>query len=91
MREFNYVIHDGSICVLISINDKTATIDGIMSNIHNDSLCIYEIDVPINSIGQCTIEVSDKSMISRLRDYRLKGNDIFGFVEEELSLIHSFT
>ena len=91
MREFSYVIHDRSICILISINDKTATIDGIMSNIQNDSICIYEIDVPTKSIGQCTIEISEKSMISRLRDYRLKGNDIFGFVEEELSLIHSFT
>lgn len=91
MKEFDYVIYKESICVLVCLSEDKATIDGIMTNIHNDSYFIYEVDVPINSISACNIDVSDKSMISRLRSYRRRNINIFGFVDEELSLIHSFT
>ena len=90
MKNFTYVMYEGSICVLIEHNNKKATIDGFSLYNCSDSVLIYEIDVDLQKISPCMIEISKKSMIYRFRDYRMVHGDIFGFIDQELSLIHQF-
>lgn len=90
MKKFTYVEYNSSICILINDTEYRATIAGIGMPSQSDSFYIYEIEVPIEDIKQTNIEVFPSSMLYRLREYRMSHRDIFGFVEEELSLIHSF-
>lgn len=90
MRKFTYVEYNSSICILVNNTDIRATIAGIDMPSQSDSFYVYEIEVPIDEVKQTNIEVFPSSMLYRLREYRMTHRDIFGFVEQEMSLMHPF-
>lgn len=90
MKEFDYVIYNNTVCILIDRKDSIATIAGVMAPETCEYYFAFEIDTSLGNIGECKISISPKSIIGRLRKWRIGHPDIFGFMDNELSLIHPF-
>ena len=90
MNNFDYVMHENHICVLINQNETFSTIAGVNLIGSRDSYFAYEIDVPNDHVSECNIEISEQSIIHRLRLWRMTHRYVFGFLDQELTLIHPF-
>ena len=88
MRRFDYVEYKKHPYVLSEIEGDKATISGVFENY--GCLCTTEIDVNIHDIKPTTINF-DNCILGRLKTFRMIYDTIFGFAEEELSRIHSFS
>lgn len=90
MKTFDYVIYENKICVLTEIRENQSSVAGVMMPSTGDSYFVFECDVSNNKIKECKTPVSEKSIIYRLREWRISHPDIFNFIDQELSLIHYF-
>lgn len=91
MEVLGYVEYKNNPCVLINNDGKTATIAGIYHYKNSFDCVVFEIDVPANEVSIIDPYLIERNtMIYRLRNYRMIREDIFGFMEEELSLVHYF-
>lgn len=90
MKNFDYILYDGKICILTEHREKSSSIAGIMMPATGDSYFVFEVDVPNNKIEKCDSIVSEKSIIHRLKKWRIEHGEIFNFIEYEMSLIHQF-
>lgn len=90
MNLFDYVVHEGRICILVDFDDEKATLLYICYY-EDNSACFatVEYNADINDITPYYgDDVTD--IMERLRSYRMSHDDSFGFAEEEMSLIHFF-
>lgn len=90
MKEFDYVMYEGKVCILTEQREANSTIAGIMMSDNGDYYFAFEADTNNENISECEIPISNKSIIYRLREWRKTHSDIFGFLDHELSLIHHF-
>ena len=91
MKNFDYVMYKGKICVLTEQHENKSSIAGIMMPSTGDYYFAFEIDTNNDNISECTIPVSEKSIIYRLREWRISHSNIFEFLEQEMGLIHYFS
>ena len=90
MKDFDYVMYEGKICVLTEYHEGKSSIAGIMMPSSGDYYFAFEVDTDNKNISKCTIPVSEKSIIYRLCEWRKSHPNIFDFLEQEMSLIHYF-
>lgn len=87
IRKYDYVIYKNDIYVVVEDHSNTLTIAGIHTL--NKSFCAAEFDVPANSVRPYYGDKIIGGILSKLRSYRMTHDNIFGFAEEELSLIRT--
>ena len=84
---FDFVYHGNRICILVDFDTKSSTLAYIYFYENYGNFCVVEYDTT-EEIKLCTEEVSP--IMERLRAFRMCHDDIFGFVDDELALIHYF-
>ena len=84
---FDFVLHKNRVCILVDYNDHIKTLLTIHFYGIDGCCCILEYDTS-DEVNFYEEEVSP--MMERLRAFRMCHDTSFGFIEEELSLIHSF-
>lgn len=84
---FDFVYHGNRICILVDFDEKSATLAYIHFYGDDGTFCAIEYDTT-EEVKLCNEEASP--IMERLRAYRMFHDDIFGFAEEELCLIHYF-
>lgn len=85
---FDYVLHKDNVCILVDYNDSICTLLHIHFYGTDGTFLTIEYDAKLEEINLYEEEVSP--MVERLRSYRMSHDDSFGFVDEELALIHYF-
>lgn len=91
MEDIKYVSYHGQICILIEDKGAKSTIAGIYYYMNSFDMSVFEGDVNTSELKPVNQnDISDKSMIHRLKIYRTIHDCIFGFAEEEMELVHQF-
>ena len=90
MKRLDYVIYENKICILNKVGDLKSSIVGI--NIFDDGDCYFvlEFDAPNHKIKECTVAISERSIIYRLREWLKNHKNAFNFLEHEMTYIHQF-
>lgn len=84
---FDFVCHRDRICILADFDNDKSTLLYLYFYEDDGAFCVVEYDTT-EEINLCDKEVSP--IMERLRAFRMCNDHAFGFVEEELSLIHYF-
>ena len=84
---FDYVLHKDKVCILVDFDDDKSTLLYIYFYENSGCFCTVEYNTT-EEIKLYEEEVSP--IMERLRAFRMCHDDAFGFVEEELSLVHYF-
>lgn len=91
MEDIKYVSYHGQICILIEDKGAKSTIAGIYYYMNSFDMSVFEGDVNTSELEPVNQnDINDKSMIHRLKIYRTIHDCIFGFVDEEMELVHPF-
>ena len=90
-NKYDFAAYKDAACIILDYREDFTTIAGIKMTINCDAWYTYICDVPTNSLRNLQTILTPTSIVYRLRDYMIAHDDnIFGFVEEEISKIHFF-
>lgn len=84
---FDFVLHGERLCILVDYDDHIKTLLTLHFYEKDGSFCTLEYDTS-DDVDLYEEEVSP--IMERLRAFRMCHDTSFGFIKEELSLIHSF-